>query len=177
MRWAAFLRGINVGGNKAVKMADLRAAFEAMGFVDVRTVQASGNVVFSTPDAPGPGELRARIEAGLAEGLSSRTGVALRRAADLAALVAADPFVAVAVTPATRLYVTFLSRPAPDETDLGDERVRLVRITAGEVLTAIELVPGWGTPELMRLLESGLGKDVTTRSWNTVVKVAEATYR
>lgn len=41
MRYVAFLRGINVGGHKALKMTELRAAFEGLGFTDVRTVQAS----------------------------------------------------------------------------------------------------------------------------------------
>ena len=45
----AFLRGINVGGHKKVPMAALKKAFEAMGFRDVRTVLASGNVIFEAP--------------------------------------------------------------------------------------------------------------------------------
>jgi uncharacterized protein (DUF1697 family) len=48
-RFAAFLRGINVGGRKAVKMAELRAAFEMMGLERVETVLASGNVLFEVP--------------------------------------------------------------------------------------------------------------------------------
>ena len=46
--YIAFLRGINVGGNRIIKSADLKACFEKMKFSDVRIVLASGNVVFST---------------------------------------------------------------------------------------------------------------------------------
>jgi hypothetical protein len=50
-RHVAFLRGINVGGRR-VTMAQLCAAFEALGFAEVGTFLASGNVTFSTPDPP-----------------------------------------------------------------------------------------------------------------------------
>ncbi|NIP26808.1 MAG: DUF1697 domain-containing protein, partial [Phycisphaerae bacterium] len=45
-QYAALLRGINVGGKNIIKMADLRACFERMGFSDVRTYIQSGNVLF-----------------------------------------------------------------------------------------------------------------------------------
>jgi uncharacterized protein (DUF1697 family) len=47
-QYAAFLRGINVGGRKPVKMEDLRKAFAALGFQNVKTMLASGNVLFDT---------------------------------------------------------------------------------------------------------------------------------
>jgi uncharacterized protein (DUF1697 family) len=171
MRWVAFLRGINVGGHKAIAMADLQAAFEAMGFSGVTTVQASGNVVFEAGEEETPAGLAARIEQRLADMFGGRTRVAVRRMVDLEDLVGSDPFAAVSVTPATRLYVTFLSHPAPNGKGLSDERIRLARVGGEEVLTAIELAPGWGTTELMRLLEKTFGREVTTRNWNTILKL------
>ncbi|MBM4406965.1 MAG: DUF1697 domain-containing protein, partial [Chloroflexi bacterium] len=47
----ALLRGINVGGNKVIKMADLAKAFTSLGFANVRTLLASGNVVFEASNA------------------------------------------------------------------------------------------------------------------------------
>ena len=61
VQYLALVRGINVGGRNLVKMADLRAAFESMGFADVATYIASGNVLFGAP--------RQRREA-----LAARTG-------------------------------------------------------------------------------------------------------
>ena len=48
IRYIALLRGINVGGNNIIKMADLKACFERMGFCDVATYIQSGNVAFNT---------------------------------------------------------------------------------------------------------------------------------
>ena len=58
-RYAALLRGINVGGNNVIRMADLKASFEAMGLRDVGTYIQSGNVVFSSPATD-----RARLDCG-----------------------------------------------------------------------------------------------------------------
>ncbi|MBI1730339.1 DUF1697 domain-containing protein [Candidatus Acetothermia bacterium] len=49
-RYAAFLRGINVGGKKIIKMAELREAVESLGFRNVRTILASGNLLFDAPE-------------------------------------------------------------------------------------------------------------------------------
>jgi uncharacterized protein (DUF1697 family) len=188
MRYVAFLRGINVGGRKTLKMADLRKAFEDMGCRNVRTVLASGNVLFDMPgpeDAtrkkPGPrgGDepaLSARIVAELVRVFGHPLALALRTMAELEQLVASDPFRGVAVTPDTRFYVTFLSHPAKDGDRIkpprGETDFMLVGVTSREVLTAITLSPGWGTTELMAFLEKEFGPGATTRNWNTVVKVA-----
>ena len=60
-RYAAFLRGVNLG-KRTVKSAELKAAFEAMGFGNVKTLLASGNVLFDAKSAKG---LREKIESGL----------------------------------------------------------------------------------------------------------------
>jgi uncharacterized protein (DUF1697 family) len=52
MKYVALLRGINVGGNRKVPMADLRALFETLGFQNIITYINSGNVVFSAADRP-----------------------------------------------------------------------------------------------------------------------------
>jgi uncharacterized protein (DUF1697 family) len=183
MRYAAFLRGINVGGHKALTMDALRATFQGVGFENVRTIQASGNVVF---DAGGEDvragtdaeidSLAARIGDGLEQSFGYRIGVIVRRLADLERLVASDPFQGVAVSPETRLYATFLSRPVKNGTEIRAENVsvHVVRVTEGEVLTAITLSPGWGTTKLMGWLEKLLGKDLTTRNWKTVLKIVGA---
>ena len=183
MRHVAFLRGINVGGHKPLKMADVRTAFEGMGFEDVRTVQASGNVIFEAGGEGDADSVAARIEAQLERVFGYSIGVAVRPLADLERLVASDRFRGVAVTPETRLYVTFLSHPAKNGTRIGPDssfdrrhdtaggNVRLVDVTAGEVLTAITLSPRWGSTELMAWVEKEFGTDMTTRNWNTIVKI------
>jgi uncharacterized protein (DUF1697 family) len=181
MRFAAFLRGVNVGGHRTLKMADLRAAFERMGFENVHTIQASGNVVFESGagDEPAPTE---RIEAELERLLGYPIKVLVRRVDDLVSLVQSDPFGGVAVAPDTKLYVTFLSLPVESGTERGQERTEglptnpepglvLVRVTAEEVLSAVTVSRGFGTPELMTFLEKAFGPSVTTRNWNTIRKI------
>ena len=93
MRYAAFLRGVNVGGHRPLKMADVRAAFERMGFGNVRTVLASGNVVFygggHDPEKGDLAELTARIESDLERVLGYPITVALDFAAIAACLACA----------------------------------------------------------------------------------------
>ncbi len=94
----------------------------------------------------------------------------VRPLVDLERLVASDPFRGVAITSETRLYVTFLSRPVKNPKTV-DGNVRLIDVTAEEVLTAITLSPRWGTVELMAWLEKEFGTGLTTRNWNTITKI------
>ncbi|HEX5588053.1 MAG TPA: DUF1697 domain-containing protein [Acidimicrobiia bacterium] len=89
MRWVAFLGGINVGGHR-VKMDALRDEFSALGYADVSTFIASGNVVF---DAPGRGRaLEQAIEARLEEQLGYAVPTFLRPAKSIADIAAYEPF-------------------------------------------------------------------------------------
>lgn len=87
-RYAAFLRGVNLG-KRTVKNAELRTAFETLGFGDVKTLLASGNVLF---DAPPDAALKSKIEAGLKAQFGFEVPVVLRTLDELKALVAANPF-------------------------------------------------------------------------------------
>jgi uncharacterized protein (DUF1697 family) len=89
-QYLALLRGINVGGKNLVKMADLRAAFESMGFDDVETYIASGNVLFRAPRQKGA-ELAARIESKLKREFGVELKIVLLTEANLAAVVKGAP--------------------------------------------------------------------------------------
>jgi len=86
----ALLRGVNVGGIN-IKMADLKRVFEDLGCSDVRTVLASGNVVFST-DARDRSTLKRRIEAALSEAFGYEAWVILVPHADLKRVIEGYPF-------------------------------------------------------------------------------------
>jgi len=90
-QYAAFLRGINVGGHR-ISSGDLRARFEELGFEDVSTFRASGNVVFATAAAEPPTETAVRIEAGLAAALGYAVPVFLRSESEIQAMAAHRPF-------------------------------------------------------------------------------------
>jgi uncharacterized protein (DUF1697 family) len=90
LQYLALLRGVNVGGKNLVKMADLRAAFEEMGFADVATYIASGNVMFRAPRQRRD-ELAAKIESELTGRFGIEIKVVLLTAAQLKAVVGGAP--------------------------------------------------------------------------------------
>jgi uncharacterized protein (DUF1697 family) len=99
--YAAFLRAINVGGRR-ITGTDLCVPFsEGLGFGDVSSFRASGNVVFSAPRRPPEG----RIEFGLEKALGYDVDVFVRSRAEMLALAEAEPF-----EPGAKFHVMFLKR-------------------------------------------------------------------
>lgn len=87
----AFLRGMNLG-NRRIKNDELRLLFEELGFDDVATFRASGNVVFGAAGRSGEAALTKRIEAGLGEGLGYDVPVFLRSGAEVRKIADRQPF-------------------------------------------------------------------------------------
>src|SRR4051812_43882360 len=90
-QFAAFLRGINVGGHR-ITNEELRVACEAVGLQDVATFRASGNVVFNTEDGEDPDAIVDRIETGLGETLGYEVPVFLRSATEVREIARHQPF-------------------------------------------------------------------------------------
>jgi uncharacterized protein (DUF1697 family) len=90
VKYLALLRGINVGGKNLIKMTDLRAAFEELGFTDVVTYIASGNVFFRAPRQKRE-ELAAGIESRLSRRFGTELKVVLLTKAQLAAVIDGAP--------------------------------------------------------------------------------------
>ena len=117
-KYAAFLRGVNLGRNRRVSGAELRSRFEALGLKGVATFRTSGNVVFEA-GGEAPAKLRDRIEKGLAESLGYEVAIFIRTASQIREIANHEPF-----TPATvdaskgKLQVMLLSaKPAPRRRD------------------------------------------------------------
>lgn len=108
-KYIAFLRAINVGG-RTVRMEDLRSLFEAMGFAQVETFIASGNVIFETRSGK-PAALESKIETALHKALGHEVITFLRSPAELAAVAAARPFDAATLDAAQALNIAFLKEP------------------------------------------------------------------
>lgn len=175
MKWAAMLRGINLGKRTLVK-ADLIGAAEDAGYGDARTLLASGNLVFEAGDA------RAEtIERKLHEAVAARTGIRsevfVRNLAQLEKLIAANPFPEVGRERGSQLLVIFHSEPVPKA-----ELERLAQAYDGpERLAAvghelfIDYPEGMGRSKLdpaMAKLKLKLPRG-TGRNWNTVQKLAD----
>jgi uncharacterized protein (DUF1697 family) len=90
-RYVAFLRGMNLGGRR-IKNEDLRAEFETLGFEEVATFRASGNVVFAGDGGEKETALAKRIEGGLGEALGYEVPVFLRGCPEVAAIAGRQPF-------------------------------------------------------------------------------------
>jgi uncharacterized protein (DUF1697 family) len=91
-RYAAFLRGVNLGGKRKTPSAALREAFEGAGFEDVATFRASGNVVFSAAGRRSAAKLTNEAEAALLEAFGFEVVVFLRTEAECGAIAGHQPF-------------------------------------------------------------------------------------
>jgi len=112
MRYAAFLRAINVGGH-VVKMDRLRTLFEAAGLSGVATVIASGNVVFESSRRTA-GDLERSIETHLQKALGYPVATFVRSMAELAAVAGRQPFGNAPLEAPCALFIGFLRNiPSP----------------------------------------------------------------
>jgi len=174
--YTAFLRGINVGGHKRVGMDRLRRAVAALGFHNVETLLASGNILFETR-ATDARALVAAIERRIRQACGLEVSVVLRTRRDLEKLLVANPFKDIKVTPRTRLFVTFLSEKPRANLKLPyqspDKSFRILCRIGGAVCSVLTLGPQWSKNlRQMSILEKEFGKKITTRSWSTVRKCA-----
>jgi uncharacterized protein (DUF1697 family) len=171
--FVAFLRGVNLGKRKVLS-ADLKQAFDGMGFADAKTLLASGNVVFQAEDEPA---LAARIEKGLEQKFGFPIGVVLRSQEALQAMVAADPFATIPEGADAKLYVTMLHEP------IGRKLPMPLRVEGDfDVLSATDydiFAVAWRMPDgrygagLDQIGKHfGKGVLITMRNWNTIVKAA-----
>ena len=108
----SLLRGINVSGHNMIKMAELKALYESLGFKNVTTYIQSGNVVFLT-DKDDPELAEKTIENAIQKRFSSVVTVIIRRPEELGCVIKANPFHGSKGVDEERLYVTFLrSKPS-----------------------------------------------------------------
>jgi uncharacterized protein (DUF1697 family) len=148
--YVALLRGI-MPMNPNMKGEKLKKAFESLGFKDVATVIASGNVVFSTSSKKAAA-LEAKIEKALPRQLGFNSTTMVRSSEELERLAKRNPFKGVRDEKPNYLVVTFFK----------DRRK--------ELCTVID-VSGARTPDFMRALEREHGKQMTTRTWKTVGRI------
>lgn len=169
-RYVAFLRGVSPMN---AKMGELAACFESAGFTAVKTVLASGNVIFDSRAAQ-PATLARRCESAMREVLAQAFPAIVRPQQHLQELLEKDPFKRFRLPGGAKRVVTFLrdAPVTPPRLPIELQEARILAIEGGEVFTAY--VPQPGNPVFMTLIEKTFGKDVTTRTWDTVRKCAAA---
>lgn len=177
MRWAALLRGINLG-KRQLKSAELKAAVESLGFTDVKTLLASGNVVFTAP-----GKDAAALEAAIHDALAAATGlrseIFVRSPKEIEAIVTANPFADVAKNRPNQLVVVF--HRAKVEHGPLDQLIERYegpeRIEAVDRELYIDYPEGQGRSKLTPAMSKArpkLDPVNTARNWNTVLKIRDA---
>ncbi len=165
--YVALLRGIGPG-NPNMRGEKLREFFQGLGFSDVETVISSGNVVFKTPlrDVKA---LEDKIERAIPEKLGFRSTTIVRSREEITDLVEKDPFKGLQDTPTSRLQVTFLKPPSKTTIESG-AGYSVVKSFEMEICFSVDLTSA-RTPDVMLKLEKSCGKEITTRSWKTVMRI------
>jgi uncharacterized protein (DUF1697 family) len=170
--YVALLRGINVGRHRRVSMADVKEAFAAAGAEDVATYLQSGNVVLES--SLSAAKLAPRLEKELERRLGHDIAVLVRTRADLARLVANNPF--ADEKDGKKLHVAFLaSAPRPSRVrTLDPERVAPDAFRVAGRAVYLHYPKGYGRSKLTNdYLEKQLGVRSTMRNWKTVSTLAE----
>jgi uncharacterized protein (DUF1697 family) len=172
-KFVALLRGINVGANKRIAMADLRDLLTGLGFTDVRTLLQSGNAVFSTRTTK-PETVARRIADTIDKQLGLDVGCLVRTGDELRTVIDDNPLGDVA-TNGSKLMALFLSNePDPKLLKAHDPR----SLAPEEIRLGDRVIYQWcphgvlAAPAAGAFAEKHLDVTVTGRNWNTVTKLA-----
>jgi uncharacterized protein (DUF1697 family) len=168
--YAAFLRGVSPLN---AKMSELKKCLEKAGLSNVKTVLGSGNAVFETRSTA-RASLERRIEAAMDKSLGRVFATTIRSIDELMALLKSDPFKSFKLEPNSKRIVTLLHTKPESRVKLPIELdgARILRLEGTELFSAY-VVSAKG-PVFMSLIEKTFGKDLTTRTWDTIGKVVKA---
>lgn len=173
--YAAFLRGINVGGNHIVNMSDLRREFNRLGMQEIKTILQSGNVRFKASDQQ-IYRLESHIQSGLEAAFDFPIPVFLRTINTLKKIVAQKPFGSAEGGPDVHRFISFLKRPPKEMPPLPiiseDGAYSILSVSGANIFSVLDKTKAT-TPNVMNTLEKTFGKDITTRRLETVIKVLQ----
>lgn len=173
--YIALLRGINVSGQKLIKMADLKVVLEGNGFQNVATYIQSGNIIFDAPETSEK-ELALRLSNVIADHYHFSVPVLLLDQKALQSIIANTPFLTAIAVELKQLYVAFLSDTplaaaipvlqsaaiAPDLFSIDGKTVYIRYLTSAGVSKLTN-----------KLIENKLQCDSTMRNWKTTVVLSE----
>ena len=168
--YITILRGINVSGQKSIKMDALRSMFEDLNFSNVTTYIQSGNVVFAEKKTK-PKDLESKIQKEIKKIFGHEVSVLVKEKKEVEAVIKKNPFLKQKNIDSTRLYVTFLSHN-PEQIHI--DKIKDLKYPPDEFIIlekAIYLhVPiSYGNSKLNNnFFENKLKVTATTRNWRTV---------
>lgn len=175
MRYVALLRGINVGGQKKIKMIDLKAMFESLEFKNVKTYIQSGNVIFDS-DIINIIKLTNQIEQKISDTCGFLVKIIIRTDEEFRNIVNNNPFLKEPNIELDKLHVTLLSDiPDPSKVlflDIKKEENEKILIISREVY--LYCPNGYGKTKLNNvMLEKKINTIATTRNWKTINNIAQ----
>ena len=174
-QYIAFLRGIN--GGLTLKMVDLRKLFESLGFTTIKTVLATGNVIFDASHSNRMA-IASQIERAIASTYNYETVAILYTRDELGDLVGANPFHGIAPSTKSSQQVSFTqggSGRLPFDTpyDVPQKGYKVLGVIDGAVYSVVDL-SGATRPDLLAVLDRAFNKKVTTRNWKTIERCYQA---
>lgn len=168
-RYVAFLKGINVGGNKKLPMAELKSLMENNGFSEVKTILASGNVCFKLKSGSIE-DLQPIVE----KHFGFPTDILIFNYSVIQEIIKFDPFKGIKMHDKIRLYVTFYkdqpAHPIAIPYTSEDESFKIISSINNFIFSILDLNFS-GTTDAMKILEKHYGKKITTRNYNTILKL------
>ena len=173
--YIAILRGINVSGQKKIKMADLKAHLEELNFKNVQTYIQSGNVIFEH-ETTSPEDLENEIVKKIYEKYGFQVPTIIKIPSELKYVINNNPFRDDPNKETNRLYVTFLS-DVPSSINL--EKLETIDYSPEEYILDGKNIyfyspNGYGNAKMNNnFFENKLKVAATTRNWNTVNKLIE----
>jgi len=174
IKYVAFLRGINVGGKKLIKMEDLRHAVESLGLRNVSTFIQSGNVLFDTSQT-NRDALTKTIEKKLLTAFGHDVPVVLQTIDELRDILRAGPFKKIKPGADVMMFVAFLAaepdgRPKlPLRSATENLEVLAIKDRAAFILCHRKKNGMFAFPN--NFLEKEFKVAATSRNWNTVNRI------
>jgi uncharacterized protein (DUF1697 family) len=173
--YIAMLRGINVSGQKLVRMERLHESCAPLGFSRIETYVQSGNIVFQD-EKKSPSSLSKSISQAILHDLGFEVSVLVRTSREMKDLIEGNPFLKESGVDRSKLYVTFLSEAAPKSALKNLEKLsgEADRFYIGRQEIYLYCPDGYGRTKLSNAaFEKALSVRATTRNWKTVNALSE----
>jgi uncharacterized protein (DUF1697 family) len=177
-KYISILRGINVGGNRKILMADLKCLFDKLEFSNVQTYIQSGNVIFDSDQKTPNADMEQKIQLSIARTFGFEVPVIVRKAKEMTETISNNPFWKEKGADIDRLHLTFLKElPSREKLDklksltFDPDKFEIIGKDAFIFCSA-----GYSDSKLTnQFFENKLGINATTRNWKTVIKLQEMT--
>jgi uncharacterized protein (DUF1697 family) len=173
VKYVALLRGIGPT-NPNMRNEKLAGVFKKLGFKNVKPVISTGNIIFES-SSRNVSALEAKLEEAFPKYLGFKSATIIRRQEDLDRLIKQDPYKGKPHGEKNYTLVAFVKNHsgAIRKFPAKGRGFRVCGRYKKELCTVVDL-KNTHTPDLMRIPERELGKDITTRTWNTILKIQKA---